>query len=233
MLRVITGGSIFDSKCECLTNTINTVGAMGAGIALEFRLRVPDMYSLYKEKCATGEVRIGKYWLYDRPNRIGKRILNFPVKKGFNHPSKWEYIIDGLRYFVNNYQSNHILSIAIPTLGSRLGKLDDDGVLIMMQEDLKDLPINIEIYRKYGQDNLTKIVKRRINEMSVSEISKIFNLSRSKSEKVKFRVFDAFLISDLVVFDKMSVSLVQKLYDFGFKVINNPKLTSFTYERCR
>lgn len=230
MLRVITGSSIFDSKCECLTNTINTVGAMGAGIALEFRLRVPEMYSLYKEKCATGEVRIGKYWLYDRPNRIGKRILNFPVKKGFNHPSKWEYIIEGLRYFVKNYYRDNILSIAIPTLGSRLGKLDDEGVLIMMQADLKDLPINIEIYRKYGQDSLTKMVKRLINEMSVSEISKTFNLSHSKSEKVKIRVFEAFLLSDLVVFDKMSVRLVQKLYDFGFKVLANSKLTSFTDE---
>ena len=100
----------------------------------------------------------------------------------------------------------------------------------MMQADLKDLPINIEIYRKYGQDSLTKMVKRLINEMSVSEISKTFNLSHSKSEKVKIRVFEAFLLSDLVVFDKMSVRLVQKLYDFGFKVLANSKLTSFTDE---
>ena len=228
MLRVVTKGSIFDSSCEYLTNTINTVGAMGAGLALEFRLRVPEMYSLYKEKCASGEIKIGKYWIYDRPNRIGKKILNFPVKKGFNHPSKWEYIIKGLRYFVENYHKNNITSIAMPTLGSRLGKLDDEGVLIMMQEELQNLPITIEIYRKYEQDRLTKWVKRLISEMTVSEISKKFDLSTSKSEQIKARVSEVFLLSDLVSFHKMSIRLVQMLYDFGFIKSTNLKLTCFT-----
>lgn len=236
-MRVITGCSIFDSTCECLTNTINTVGAMGAGLALEFRLRVPEMYSLYKEKCASGEIKTGEYWLYDRPNRMGKRILNFPVKKGFNHPSKWEYIVEGLRYFAENYCRDNIQSIAMPTLGSRLGKLDDEGVLIMMQEDLKDLPIDIEIYRKYGQDSFTRFVKRRISEMTVSEISKKFKLSLSKSKEIKNRVSEAFLLSDLVVYQGMSIKLVQRFYDFGFKELNaskqiaNSKLSSFAERR--
>jgi predicted Zn-dependent protease with MMP-like domain len=201
---------------------------MGAGLALEFRLRVPEMYVLYKEKCASREIKIGEYWIYDRPNRIGKKILNFPVKKGFNHPSRWEYIIDGLRYFVENYRKDNITSIAMPTLGSRLGKLDDQGVLIMMQEDLQNLPITIEIYRKCEQDRFTKWVKRLISEMTLSEISKEFGLSTSKSEQIKVRVTQAFLLSDLVVFHKMSIRLVQALYDFGFKKLANLDLTSFT-----
>jgi len=228
MLRVATRGGIFDSSCEYLTNTINTVGAMGAGLALEFRLRVPEMYPLYKEKCASGEIKIGKYWIYDRPNRIGKMILNFPVKKGFNRPSSWEYIIKGLRYFVKNYRKDNITSIAMPTLGSRLGKLDDEGVLIMMQEELQNLPITIEIYRKCEQDRLTKWVKRLISEMTVSEISKKFGLSTSKSERIKVRVSEVFLLSDLVSFHKMSIRLVQMLYDFGFNKSTDLKLTRFT-----
>lgn len=228
MLRVVTRGSIFDSSCEYLTNTINTVGAMGAGLALEFRLRVPEMYQLYKEKCTSGEIKTGKYWIYNRPNRIGKMILNFPVKKGFNHPSKWEYIIEGLRYFVKNYRKDNITSIAMPTLGSRLGKLDDEGVLIVMQEDLQNLPITIEIYRKYGQDRFTRWVKRLISEMTVSEISKEFGLPTSKSEQIKVRVSEAFLLSDLVIRRNMSIRLVQMLYDFGFKKLANLELTSFT-----
>jgi O-acetyl-ADP-ribose deacetylase (regulator of RNase III) len=230
---MVAEGSIFDSSCEYLTNTINTVGAMGAGLALEFRLRVPEMYALYKEKCASGEIKIGNYWIYDRPNRIGKMILNFPVKKEFRHPSKWEYIIEGLRYFVENYRKDNITSIAMPTLGSRLGKLDDEGVLIMMQEDLRDLPITIEIYRRYGQDRFTRWVKRLISEMTVSEISKEFDLSKSKSEQIKVRVSEAFLLSDLVSFQKMSIRLVQMLYDFGFKKSTNSELASFTGAELR
>jgi len=233
MLRVVTRGSIFDSSCEYLTNTINTVGAMGAGLALEFRLRVPEMFLLYKEKCANGEIAIGKYWIYDRPNRIGKKILNFPVKKGFNRPSSWEYIIKGLRYFVENYRKDNITSIAMPTLGSRLGKLDDEGVLIMMQEDLQNLPITIEIYRNYEQDRLTKWVKRLISEMTVSEISKEFGISTSMSERIRARVSEVFLLSDLVVFHRMSIRLVQMLYDFGFNKSINSRLTDFTGAQLR
>jgi DNA-binding transcriptional ArsR family regulator len=200
---------------------------MGAGLALEFRLRIPDMYVQYKERCAKGEIRIGQYWIYDQPNRTGKRILNFPVKKGFNHPSKWEYVIDGLSYLVRNYKKDNITSIAMPTLGSRLGKLDDQGVVILMEEELQRLPINIEIYRTYEQDTLTKLVKRLIEQMTISEISKAFELSQEKSEKLKGCVAEAFLLSHLLTFHKLNIRLVQMLYDFGFNQLANRRLTGY------
>lgn len=227
-MRVVVGASIFDSQCDYLTNTINTAGAMGAGLALEFRLRVPEMYEVYKQKCKRQEIKIGQYWIYNKPNRLGKKILNFPVKKGFNHPSKWEYIIEGLTYFVKNYCSDNISSIAMPTLGARLGKLDAEGVLIVMEEELQDLPITIEVYNRYGQDRLTKWVKKAISEMSTCEISKEFDLPLARSELLKSRVSEAFLLSDLVVFHKMSVNLVQKLYDFGYEKAAPMKISSYT-----
>jgi len=226
-LRVVTGESIFDSSCEYLTNTINTVGAMGAGLALEFRLRIPEMYRLYKERCDKGEIKIGEYWIYDRPNRMERKVLNFPVKRGFNHPSKWEYVMEGLRYFKGHYRKDGIKSIAMPTLGSRLGKLDDEAVLIMMREDLEDLPISIEIYREYKQDRLTKWVKDQIQEMTALEVSKELGMSMSEAERVKQRLAQSFLLSDLVVFNKMSVPLVQKLYDFGFSRTPRLRMSNF------
>jgi O-acetyl-ADP-ribose deacetylase (regulator of RNase III) len=215
---------MFDSSCDYLTNTINTVGAMGAGIALEFRLRVPEMYAIYKEKCNRREIDIGQYWIYDRPNRMRKKILNFPVKKGFNHPSKWEYIIEGLRYFVQNYEKDNITSIAMPTLGARLGKLDNEGVMIVMQEELRDLPIRIEIYSNYETDLFTKRVKNIIGEMSIYEISKEVGLPLPKSEQLKRQVSEAFFLPDLVTFHKTSVNIVQKLYDFGYRRSANARL---------
>jgi O-acetyl-ADP-ribose deacetylase (regulator of RNase III) len=226
-MRVIPKGSIFDSQCEYITNTINTVGAMGAGLALEFRLRVPEMYELYKRKCESGEISIGEYWIYDKPNRMDKKILNFPVKRGFNHPSKWEYIIKGLDYFLRSYRRDGIRSIAFPTLGSRLGKLDDEAVLQMMEEELGHLPISIEIYRHYGQDRLTRWVKEQITRMSVSEISRELEINNDEADRIKTRVMRSFLLSDLVAFHKMSVPLVQTLYDFGFRRMSELKLTNF------
>jgi O-acetyl-ADP-ribose deacetylase (regulator of RNase III) len=226
-MQVYERRSLFDSECEYLTNTINIVGAMGAGLALEFRLRVPEMYELYKQKCNRGELRIGEYWIYDKPNRMGKKILNFPVKKSFSHPSRWEYIIKGLEYFVENYKRDGIKSIAFPTLGSRLGKLDDQAVLIMMQDELVSLPIDIELYRNYSEDRLTKWVKMQIDKMTASEISIELSLPLAESQQVKLRVGKTFLLSDLVVYHKMSVSVVRKLYDFGFNRMTNTNLPAY------
>ncbi len=197
---------------------------MGAGLALEFRLRVPEMYYVYKEKCEKGEISIGKYWIYDHPNRISKKILNFPVKKGFNHPSKWEYIIEGLKYFVQNYGKDNIDSIAMPTLGARLGKLDSEGVMIVMEEELRGLPIKIEVFRHLEPDNFTKRVKRIIGEMSAYELSKEIGLPLSKSEKLKTQISKVFFLSDLVTFEHLSVSLVQRIYDFGYRKTTNARL---------
>ncbi|SVB39520.1 uncharacterized protein METZ01_LOCUS192374, partial [marine metagenome] len=43
----IINGNIFTSKCQTIVNTVNCVGVMGAGIALECRLRYPEMHEKY------------------------------------------------------------------------------------------------------------------------------------------------------------------------------------------
>ncbi len=225
MFRVVDG-SIFDSNCDFLTNTINTQGAMGAGLALEFRLRVPEMYSLYKELCARGEIKIGEYWIYGKPNRTRKKILNFPVKREFAQPSRFEYVIEGLDFFLNNYEKDNITSIAMPTLGARLGKLDDDAVLELMREDLSDLPIQIEVFRHYGQDRLTRSLKHQIDKMSERELMSEFDLGLVEAELIKRKVRSCFLLSDLIAFEKINPNTVKKIYDFGFTMMYESALPS-------
>jgi len=152
-MRVVST-NIFDSKCEYLVNTINTVGAMGAGLALEYRLRVPRMYNEYVRKCKLKEIKIGKYWMYSDMDRLCKKILNFPTKKHFIHKSKHEYIYQGLLYFRENYKKDNITSIAFPILGARQGKLNRDNVLLIMRDFLYDLPIEIEICENKVPDRL-------------------------------------------------------------------------------
>ena len=47
-------GDILESKAETLVNTVNCVGVMGKGIALEFKNRFPEMYADYIERCNRG-----------------------------------------------------------------------------------------------------------------------------------------------------------------------------------
>lgn len=142
-VTVITG-NIFTSQCQTLINTVNCVGVMGAGIALECRLRYPDMYARYVELCEQKKLDIGLLWLFRGEDRW---ILNFPTKKHWKFPSKLEYLRAGLEKFVDSYAERGIESIAFPLLGADRGGIDRSVSESIMLEHLEGLPIAIEIYR--------------------------------------------------------------------------------------
>ncbi len=145
----IENGNLFTSKCQTLVNTVNCQGVMGAGIALEFKLRLPEMYELYVDKCRNGEIDIGKSWLYKTPlgTREGRWVLNFPTKRQWRYPSRFQYLRAGLEEFLHTYREKGIESIAFPVLGASNGGLDEDESLTVMQNYLERCEIPVEIYR--------------------------------------------------------------------------------------
>lgn len=166
---LISIGNIFESKCNTIVNTVNCVGVMGKGIAFEFKKRYPDMYLDYVQKCHDKVVRLGKPYLYE--NMVGKSILNFPTKNHWRSPSKLSYIIEGLDWFINNYERLGIKSIAFPPLGCGNGGLTWNIVGPIMYQKLCNLPIEIEIYAPFGtsKNELTKAYLSKIcilNEVS-------------------------------------------------------------------
>ena len=106
-------GSLFNSPAQVLVNTVNTVGVMGKGIALEFKTLYPEMFAHYRQLCETGQLTVGKLWLYKSPN---KWVLSFPTKTTWRLPSHVDYIRKGLHTFVENYERVGIHSIAFPAL---------------------------------------------------------------------------------------------------------------------
>lgn len=141
-------GNIFDSKCSTLVNTVNCVGVMGKGIALEFKKRYPEMFREYQVLCKDGKVKPGQPYLYRDASGIS--ILNFPTKDHWRFPSKFSYVCDGLDWFAKYYQELGITSIAFPALGCGNGGLKWEDVGPEMYRKLKDLPIEIEIYAPFG-----------------------------------------------------------------------------------
>lgn len=175
-------GNIFTSHCQTIVNTVNCVGVMGAGIALECRLRYPDMYERYVELCEAGQIDIGKLWIY----KSDRWILNFPTKKHWKYPSKKEYLEAGLEKFVNSYKERGIESIAFPLLGADKGGILPDESLGIMRRYLDDLEIPIEIY-KYdasAQDDLFHATKKWLLDRDVSEISRITGIRAQYVTKV-------------------------------------------------
>ncbi len=137
-------GNLFQSPAQTLVNTVNTVGVMGKGVALEFKRLFPEMYTEYRALCESGQFKIGQLWLYKSPQ---KWVLNFPTKEHWRAPSKLEYVEAGLKKFVQVYSDLGIHSIAFPPLGCGNGQLDfTTQVRPLMEHYLKNLPIDVFIY---------------------------------------------------------------------------------------
>lgn len=220
IIMKISKNSIFDSKCEFIVNSINTVGAMGTGLALDFRLRIPEMYYLYKQKCEKHEIKIGKYWIYSKINRTGKKVLNFPTKKHFIHPSKSEYIIEGLEYFRENYKKDDIISIAFPLLGARNGKINADYSYYLLVGLLDDLPINIEVCEGKTSDKFTLFIKKLVRSYSIDDLCEETRISKEYCNKIQNSINNVKFLTDFVEKKVISVQALQSLYNFGYRQLS-------------
>lgn len=145
-------GNLFESRMETLVNTVNCVGVMGKGIALQFKLRYPEMFHDYKVRCTAGFVVPGEPYLYR--DSAGKSILNFPTKRHWRDDSLITDIETGLDCFVQHYREWGITSVAFPPLGCGCGGLSWTQVENLMTRKLSAITIPVEIYMPYLQRNI-------------------------------------------------------------------------------
>ncbi|HSW02782.1 MAG TPA: macro domain-containing protein [Sedimentisphaerales bacterium] len=141
-------GDIFDSKAQTLVNTVNCVGVMGKGIALEFKTRFPDMYDDYVQRCRDKKVGLGQPYLYKC--LTPPWILNFPTKDHWRSISRLEDIVAGLRYLEAHYRQWGITSLAVPPLGCGQGQLEWRVVGPTLYRHLKELDIAVELFAPFG-----------------------------------------------------------------------------------
>jgi O-acetyl-ADP-ribose deacetylase (regulator of RNase III) len=147
MITYVTG-NLMESPAVALVNTVNTVGVMGKGIALQFKKAFPHNFAVYREACKNGELTIGKILaVIDRDLLLGEKlILNFPTKTDWRLPSEYEYIERGL-VALRDYVINHqVKSLAIPPLGCGNGGLDWQKVKPMIADAMEGIELPIWIY---------------------------------------------------------------------------------------
>lgn len=118
-------GDLLAEPAEALVNTVNCVGVMGRGVALQFRNAFPSNYAAYQAACERGEVQPGRMFIHELGELTGPRwIINFPTKRHWRGKSRIEDIETGLAALVAEIRARGIRSIALPPLGAGLGGLD-------------------------------------------------------------------------------------------------------------
>ncbi|WP_462267151.1 type II toxin-antitoxin system antitoxin DNA ADP-ribosyl glycohydrolase DarG [Mucilaginibacter sp.] len=140
-------GNLLDARVEALVNTVNTVGVMGKGIALQFKHEFPESYKIYKDAAARGEIVTGQMQIIP-VNQINgvKYIINFPTKQHWRSPSKLVWIKEGLQDLRQQIIQYNIKSIAVPPLGCGNGGLNWETVKPLINEALTGLDIKAVIY---------------------------------------------------------------------------------------
>ncbi|MYB35674.1 MAG: macro domain-containing protein [Gammaproteobacteria bacterium] len=146
MIR-FTSGDIIRDEADALVNTVNCVGVMGRGIALQFKKAFPDNFEEYRKACHRGEVLPGRMFITERDTLAGPRfIVNFPTKRHWRGKSRIEDIESGLEALGHEIRERDIKSIAIPALGSGLGGLNWSEVKSRIVAALENVDVAVCIY---------------------------------------------------------------------------------------
>jgi O-acetyl-ADP-ribose deacetylase (regulator of RNase III) len=134
--------SVFNSAAGVVANTINCEGVMGAGLALEFALRHPDLEADYQLRCRAGAVQIGRPYLFPVAGCSYRAVLNIPTKQLWRFPSRLSWIEQALAYIASHYNqaTPPITSLALPRLGCDKGGLEWVDVRALIESHLADLP---------------------------------------------------------------------------------------------
>ena len=147
-------GNIFDDQSEAIINPVNTVGVMGAGLALQFTINYPQMFLEYKKACQQGELQIGKMQfisvLNDRVMGGHQWVVNFPTKIHWRDKSQLHYISMGLFALVKNLTERNIRSVAIPAIGCGCGQLVWRDVKSLIITAFADSDITVNVYEPYA-----------------------------------------------------------------------------------
>jgi O-acetyl-ADP-ribose deacetylase (regulator of RNase III) len=90
-------GDILKHEADALVNTVNCMGVMGRGIALQFRRAFEDNYEAYRKAAKAKEVCPGRMFVFERSALEQPRwIINFPTKRHWKGKSRIEDIETGL-----------------------------------------------------------------------------------------------------------------------------------------
>jgi O-acetyl-ADP-ribose deacetylase (regulator of RNase III) len=150
-------GDILNVQAEALVNTVNCVGIMGRGVALQFKEAFPANFKAYQSACTRGDVQPGRMFVFETGFVSDpKFIINFPTKRHWRGKSRLDDIDAGLEDLVRIIRSNRIRSIAIPPLGSGLGGLNWVDVRPRIEAALSQVPdVRAIVFEPRGDLNST------------------------------------------------------------------------------
>jgi O-acetyl-ADP-ribose deacetylase (regulator of RNase III) len=145
-------GNLLQADAEALVNTVNCVGYMGKGIALQSKQAYPENFRAYERACQAKVVRPGHMFIFETGRMMNPRyIINFPTKRHWRGKSRIGDIQSGLAALTEDVKRLGIKSIAIPPLGCGNGGLNWSEVRPLIESAFVSLPdVRVLLYAPRG-----------------------------------------------------------------------------------
>jgi O-acetyl-ADP-ribose deacetylase (regulator of RNase III) len=152
-------GNLLDATVQALVNTVNTVGVMGKGVALQFKTAYPENAKSYTDAVKEGKMKLGEVLIVPVNSMSSvKYIINFPTKAHWRYPSRIAWIKSGLENLRQRLLEYDIKSVALPPLGCGNGGLHWSEVRPLIESALSDLPAEVIVYEPSTE--IQKILKK-------------------------------------------------------------------------
>jgi O-acetyl-ADP-ribose deacetylase (regulator of RNase III) len=182
MLEFIKG-DFFDFDADIRVNTVNCVGVMGAGVALAFKKKYPEMFKEYVRQCKENEISPGRPSVWKKGDIFSKgiEIINFPTKNHWRNPSEYKYVEDGLIWLSKYLKNKEGLTITLPALGCGHGGLDWERVKRLILEYLGETSNNILVFEPEASKKSGEKVS--ITHEKISELENLGVRAVRKNEK--------------------------------------------------
>ena len=202
-------GNFFDFNADIMINTVNCVGVMGAGAALQFKTNFPNMYKNYALACKKGEVKIGKGHIWKKDDMFKPlTIINFPTKNHWRNPSEYEFIEKGLDWLTKILENHNGSIVTLPALGCGHGGLDWNIVKDLIVKYLSKLDCTILVFEPSSSTNVevSEEIKKLLIENSVHKVLPNDNLYPNKIKGRSSK--EIFYKGNLDLLSKKNISLI-------------------------
>lgn len=204
-------GDFFDFDADIRINTVNCVGVMGAGVALAFKQKYPEMFKDYVKQCNKGLIRPGIPSVWEIGDMFSKKleIINFPTKDHWRNPSEYEYIESGLKWLAVYLEKKQNVTVTLPALGCGHGGLDWDKVKGLIQRYLGHISNRILVFEPMSSKNAGRKSAFSAKDLDRFQIKTIKSTSSEYPQKLSFYTEkDLYIFNGSVSYQKFDVTLI-------------------------
>jgi len=206
--------TVFNSNCDGLVNTVNCVGVMGAGLALEFALRYPEVEKQYEDDCKNKKVKTGEILTYKTHDCL---VIDFPTKNHWKFPSELKWVSEGLDYMVKHYKEWNIKSIAIPPLGCNNGGLDfERQVKPLIEDKLKNIDLDVVICIDPGiAEGKEKVMLDAFKDSNINQLCEYLKI-KGKAREGLLKAKPVSRFHQIKEIDNVGLVTYKKLFDYFY-----------------